>query len=224
MDSMIPEFTGFLSRQTLREPQIPLLSNVTGTWLAASEATNPATWARQVRSTVRFSDEVDVLLGDPNRVLIEVGPGGTLTASATRHPRWSAGHHAVRLMRHHAQNRDDRDAFLLALGQRWCAGAEVEWAPLRGGQSGRLLTLPGYPFERQRHWIEHRQTTWTGEPAATNGAALSTGGTEAAQATTSSKSTMEATLQRNWGHALGLPGAQRKPRTFEFGGQTRGAI
>ena len=34
MDSMIPEFTGFLSRQTLREPQIPLLSNVTGTWLA----------------------------------------------------------------------------------------------------------------------------------------------------------------------------------------------
>src|SRR5262249_23711282 len=37
MDSMIPEFTGFLSRLTLREPQIPLLSNVTGTWLAASE-------------------------------------------------------------------------------------------------------------------------------------------------------------------------------------------
>ena len=134
MDSMIPEFTGFLSRQTLREPQIPLLSNVTGTWLAPSEATNPATWARQVRSTVRFSDEVDVLLGDPNRVLVEVGPGGTLTASATRHPQWSTGHRAVRLMRHHAQNRDDRDAFLLALGQLWSAGVEVDWAPLRGGQ------------------------------------------------------------------------------------------
>jgi phthiocerol/phenolphthiocerol synthesis type-I polyketide synthase E len=119
MDSMIPEFNGFLSRQTLREPQIPLLSNVTGTWLAAGEATNPATWARQVRSTVRFADEVDVLLADPNRILVEVGPGGTLTASATRHPRWSSGHRAVRLMRHHAQNRDDRDAFLLSLGQLW---------------------------------------------------------------------------------------------------------
>ena len=132
MDSMIPEFNGFLSRQTLREPQIPLLSNVTGTWLAAGEATNPATWARQVRSTVRFSDEVDVLLADPNRILVEVGPGGTLTASATRHPRWSSGHRAVRLMRHHAQNRDDRDAFLLSLGQLWEAGVEVDWAPLRG--------------------------------------------------------------------------------------------
>ncbi len=90
MDSMIPEFTGFLSRQTLHEPQIPLLSNVTGTWLAASEATNPQTWARQVRATVRFADEVDVLLDDPNRVLVEVGPGGTLTSSASRHPRWGA--------------------------------------------------------------------------------------------------------------------------------------
>ena len=166
MDSMIPEFTGFLSRQTLREPQIPLLSNVTGTWLAASEATNPTTWARQVRSTVRFSDEIGVLLGEPNRILVEVGPGGTLTSSASRHPGWSNGHRAVRLMRHHAQNRDDRDAFLLALGQLWSAGVEVDWSPLRGGQPAQLITLPGYPFERQRHWIEHRATAWTGEGAA----------------------------------------------------------
>ena len=144
MDSMIPEFTGFLSRQTLREPQIPLLSNVTGTWLAPSEATNPATWARQVRSTVRFSDEVDVLLGDPNRILVEVGPGGTLTASATRHPRWSSGHRAVRLMRHHAQNRDDRDAFLLALGPalvggcRGRLGAAARRAAGAAGHAARL--------------------------------------------------------------------------------------
>lgn len=82
------EFTGFLSRLTLREPQIP------------------ATWAREVRSTVRFSDEVDVLLADPHRILVEVGPGGSSTGSAMRHPRWSSGHRAVRLMRHHAQNRD----------------------------------------------------------------------------------------------------------------------
>jgi phthiocerol/phenolphthiocerol synthesis type-I polyketide synthase E len=223
MDSMIPEFTGFLSRQTLHEPQIPLLSNVTGTWLAASEATNPATWARQVRSTVRFSDEVEVLLGDSRRILVEVGPGGTLTASATRHPKWSSGHHAVRLMRHHAQNRDDRDAFLLALGQLWAAGVDVDWAPLRGGQTGRLLTLPGYPFEHQRHWIEHRQTTWTGDTAATNGAAASTGA-DAAQAAKTGKSPMEATLQRIWSQCLGLPTVERNANFFELGGDSLVAI
>ena len=226
MDSMIPEFTGFLSRQTLREPQIPLLSNVTGTWLAASEATNPATWARQVRSTVRFSDEVDVLLADPHRVLVEVGPGGTLTASATRHTRWSSGHSAVRLMRHHAQNRDDRDAFLLALGQLWAAGVDVDWAPLRGGQPAHLVTLPGYPFERQRHWVEHRATSWVADAAVANGAAAAApGGTaEATDAAKNGKSPMEATLQRIWGQCLGLSSVDRKANFFELGGDSLVAI
>ncbi|HEY1842151.1 MAG TPA: beta-ketoacyl synthase N-terminal-like domain-containing protein [Mycobacterium sp.] len=225
MDSMIPEFTGFLSRQTLREPQIPLLSNVTGTWLSPGEATNPATWARQVRSTVRFADEVDVLLGDPNRVMVEVGPGGTLTASATRHPRFSGGHRAVRLMRHHAQNRDDRDAFLLALGQLWSAGVDVDWAPLRAGHPGQLVTLPGYPFERQRHWIEHRVTSgWAGEAAATNGAAASAGTAEATQAAKNGQSPMEATLQRIWGQCLGLASVDRKANFFELGGDSLVAI
>ncbi|MBV8179507.1 MAG: acyltransferase domain-containing protein [Mycobacterium sp.] len=224
MDSMIPEFTGFLSRLTLREPQIPLLSNVTGTWLAASEATNPATWARQVRSTVRFSDEVDVLLADPHRVVLEVGPGGTLTASATRHPKWSSGHHAIRLMRHHAQNRDDRDAFLLALGQLWSAGVDIDWAPLRDGQSGHLVTLPGYPFERQRHWVEHRQTSWVADAAVTNGAAPAASAAETTQAAKTGKSPMEATLQRIWGQCLGLGSVDRNANFFELGGDSLVAI
>ena len=113
------------------------------------EATNPATWAHQIRATVRFSDELDVLLADPSRVLVEVGPGGTLTASAMRHPRWSSGHRAVRLMRHQAQNRNDHDTFLLALGQLWSADVDVDWAPLSAGHRPRRVSLPGYPFERQ---------------------------------------------------------------------------
>jgi len=225
MDSMIPEFTGFLSRQTLHEPQIPLLSNVTGTWLAGSEATNPATWARQVRSTVRFSDEVDVLLADPHRILVEVGPGGTLTASATRHPKWSSGHRAVRLMRHHAQNRDDRDAFLLALGQLWSAGVDVDWAPLRRGKPAQLVSLPGYPFERQRHWVDHRpHSGWLPDAASTNGTAPAAGTADATRAATNGKSPMEATLQRIWGQCLGLGSVDRNANFFELGGDSLVAI
>jgi phthiocerol/phenolphthiocerol synthesis type-I polyketide synthase E len=227
MDSMIPEFTGYLSRQTLREPRIPLLSNVTGTWLAPSEATNAATWARQVRSTVRFSDEVDVLLADPQRIVVEVGPGGTLTASAMRHPKWSSGHRAVRLMRHHAQNRDDRDAFLLALGQLWSAGVDVDWTPLRGGHRPQLLTLPGYPFERQRHWVDHRpHSGWVADAAGTNGTATpsAAGTADATRAATNGKSPIEATLQRIWGQCLGLGTVERNANFFELGGDSLVAI
>ena len=225
MDSMIPEFTGFLSRQTLREPSIPLLSNVTGTWLTAGEATNGATWARQVRSTVRFADEVDVLLADPHRIMVEVGPGGTLTASAMRHPKWSGGHRAVRLMRHHAQNRDDRDTFLLALGQLWSAGVDVDWAPLWAAQRPQLVSLPGYPFERQRHWVEHRRRGWAAGAAATNGIATRRRrDCRAAQAASNGKSPMEATLQRIWAQCLGVGSVDRNANFFELGGDSLIAI
>ena len=227
MDSMVPEFQGFLSRLTLRAPQIPLLSNVTGTWMSATEATNAATWARQVRATVRFADELDALLADPQRVLVEVGPGGTLTASAMRHPRWSTGHRAVRLMRHHAQNRSDRDAFLMALGQLWSAGIEVDWKPLRGDHRPQLVSLPGYPFERQRHWVDHNTAArWAEGGAAPNGTATapSVGTAHQTQAATNGSSPMEATLQRIWTQCLGVSSVDRNANFFELGGDSLIAI
>jgi phthiocerol/phenolphthiocerol synthesis type-I polyketide synthase E len=226
MDPVLPEFQGFLSRLTLRAPQIPLLSNVTGTWMSATEATNAATWVRQVRATVRFADELDALLADPQRVVVEVGPGGTLTASAMRHPRWSTGHRAVRLMRHHAQNRGDRDAFLLALGQLWSAGIDVDWTPLRGGHRPQLVSLPGYPFERQRHWVDHKPTVgWASDAAPTNGMAPPpSGAADQTHAATNGKSPIEATLQRIWAQCLGVGSIDRNVNFFELGGDSLVAI
>ena len=74
MDSVLPEFDGLLSTFPLRKPEIPLLSNVTGTWLTDDEATTHSIWTRQVRATVRFADELDAILVDRSRVLVEVGP------------------------------------------------------------------------------------------------------------------------------------------------------
>lgn len=222
MDSMISEFTAFLSRQTLNEPQIPLLSNLTGTWLAPSEATNPATWARSVRATVRFADEIDTVLNDPHRVLVEVGPGATLTASAARNPKFASGHRAVRLMRHHAQNREDRDTFLLALGQLWAAGVEVDWSPLRGDYQPKRVTVPGYPFERQRHWLEHNAgATWVSGASANNGAG---GGGQTGGDAAGGGESMEATLQRIWAVCLGVGSVDRNANFFDVGGDSLVAI
>lgn len=227
MDSVIPEFKAFLSRLVLREPQIPTLSNVTGTWMSATEATDPATWARQIRATVRFSDELDVLLADPSRVLVEVGPGGSLTTSAMRHSRWTDGHRGVRLMRHQAQNRSDHDAFLLGLGQLWSAGIDVDWAPRTAGRRPRPVSVPGYPFERQRHWLEYQTTVRRqGVTDATNGAAVTppAGSTNGAHVATNGKSQVETTLQHIWAQCLGVGTVDRNANFFELGGDSLIAI
>lgn len=219
MEPVLPEFTGFLGRQTLREPQIPLLSNLTGSWLAPSEATNPATWARQIRATVRFADELGVLLADPDRVFIEVGPGGTLTASAMRHPKWGERHRAVRLMRHHAQSRNDRDAFLLGLGQLWTAGVDVDWTPLRPGAKPQLVSIPGYPFARQRHWVEHKPSNWQPAGDSVNGASAA-----GVPQPAGGKSPIETTLQRIWTQCLGIASVDRNANFFDIGGDSLVAI
>lgn len=223
MNPVIPEFTAFLSRLDLREPRIPLLSNVTGAEMTAAEATDPSTWARQIRETVRFSDELDVLLSDPARVIVEVGPGGSLTSSAMRHPNWSAGHRAVRLMRHQAQNRSDHDTFLLALGQLWAAGVEVDWTP-RIGARPTLVSLPGYPFNRQRHWIEHNPASLAGLAGRNGAAAGANAGEDVAVPAASGTSQMEATLQRIWAQCLGISGIDRNTNFFEVGGDSLVAI
>jgi phthiocerol/phenolphthiocerol synthesis type-I polyketide synthase E len=225
MDPVVPEFEQFLSHVSLNKPHTPLLSNVTGTWMTDDEATDPAMWSRQIRATVRFADELDVLLADPFRVLVEVGPGATLTGSAIRHPTWSPGHRAVRLMRHQVQNRNDRDTFLLALGQLWAADVDIDWSALSSSQP-RRVSLPGYPFARQQHWIEPRRTAdWSGASGAVNGAAEpSSNGAAARAGGKNGQSDIQARLQRICSDCLGVASVSPTDNFFDIGGDSLLAI
>jgi phthiocerol/phenolphthiocerol synthesis type-I polyketide synthase E len=224
MDPMLPEFQDFLSRQELRTPQTPLLSNLTGTWMSDQQVTDPATWTRQISSTIRFADELDVVLTEPGRILVEVGPGGSLTGSAIRHPKWSRGHRAVRLMRHPVQNADDRDTFLRALGELWSAGVEIDWAPLHPARP-RIVSVPGYPFESQRHWVDPKRTVWTNLPGSQVGApAGSSAGASTVEVASNGQSQTEATLQRIWAECLGVNSIDRNANFFDLGGDSLMAI
>jgi acyl transferase domain-containing protein/acyl carrier protein len=66
------------ARIRLAPPRIPMLSNVTGAWLSPGEATDPGYWARHLVGTVQFARGAAELLADPARVLVEMGPGGSL--------------------------------------------------------------------------------------------------------------------------------------------------
>src|SRR5438477_8230208 len=58
-------------------PQIPYVSDVTGTWITNDQAIDPAYWTRQLCETVRFSHGLGHLLREDS-LLVEVGPGQSL--------------------------------------------------------------------------------------------------------------------------------------------------
>jgi acyl transferase domain-containing protein/thioesterase domain-containing protein len=152
MDPILESFTERVRRVTLHAPKIPYLSNVTGKWITAAEATNPEYWARHLRGTVRFSDSLAELYREPGRILLEVGPGQALTSLARQHPARNA---KVFPSLRHAQEKVSDAAFLLnAVGRLWTCGQPIDWTALHSGEAVKRIPLPTYPFEKQRHWIE----------------------------------------------------------------------
>jgi acyl transferase domain-containing protein/aryl carrier-like protein len=154
MEPVLAPFAAELARVELQPPRLPYVSNLSGSWVTAAEATDPGYWLRHLLGTVRFSQGLLLLLGEPQRVLLEVGPGQTLAALARQHPGRGSGQAIVASARRVDDVRDDHAQLLGALGQAWLAGAAVDWRAFHTGEQRRRLELPAYPFERQSYWLE----------------------------------------------------------------------
>jgi phthiocerol/phenolphthiocerol synthesis type-I polyketide synthase E len=151
----------------LRPPRIAIVSNVTGTWLTDREATDPEYWTRHMLGTVQFADGVGELLREPGRVLLEVGPGQTLSTFVRQ--REGDGEEApvavIPSMRHAFDRRPDQTVLLEALGRLWLAGVRPDWKAFRGSERRRKVHLPTYPWEKQRYWVDAPTAADSARPA-----------------------------------------------------------
>ncbi len=152
MDPILAPFEERLRSVKLHAPRIPYLSNVTGTWIKPEEATDPAYWARHIRSTVRFSDNLAEIFRAPERALIESGPGNVLTTLAKQQGGPSAK--AVASLPHPREKVSALRTALEALARLWTLGVAVDWSSLHVPGSVARVSLPAYPFEHQKFWIE----------------------------------------------------------------------
>ena len=152
MDDAAAAFEAEVARVRLAPPRIPFVSNVTGEWITTAQATSPAYWARQLRSTVRFDDGLRTVRGG-GALLLEVGPGQVLTGLA-RARTGGDGLGAIASLPSTARDRDAGSDVLAAVGELWCQGARLGWESLHGEPRPRRTVLPTYPFERERYWIE----------------------------------------------------------------------
>ena len=173
MNEILAPFTEFMRRIPLHPPRIRYVSNVSGRWITDEEATDPRYWANHLRQTVRFSDGLKELLQDSRRVLLEVGPGQTLTALA-KPQLGQTGRNSDTLvfssMRHALEEKNDVAFMINTFGRIWMNGGKVDWVGFHKHEKRRRIPIPTYPFERQRYWIEsNRQNV-----EATNTSAVST--------------------------------------------------
>ncbi|UCH95297.1 MAG: acyltransferase domain-containing protein, partial [Candidatus Aminicenantes bacterium] len=165
MNPIKKEFESKIKNIRLNKPQIPYISNVTADWLKEEEAKDPVYWGTHLCSTVRFSDGLTKLLKQDNSIFIEIGAGRILGMMVRVHPDKKPGHVIMNTLKHQQEKATD-DRFLLdRLGQLWLHGLHIDWKEFYRDEKRYRLSLPGYPFEGKRYWLERSAAVFSAPTA-----------------------------------------------------------
>jgi acyl transferase domain-containing protein len=154
MEPAVEPFAALVSKATPQAPKIRFVSSVSGTWITEAEATDPQYWARQMRLPVRFGPSLRTLMEKPERILLEVGPRGTSSVMARQVAEDGRRRVAIASLDDNAEKDAEWTALLRAVGQLWLSGVNLDWEAFHAGCRRKILSLPSYPFERQRYWID----------------------------------------------------------------------
>ncbi len=159
MEPILDEFRAIAEGLTFHEPQVAVVSNLTG-GLVSAELTDPAYWVSHVREAVRFADGVRTLADEGVTRFVEVGPDAVLTAMAQQ-ALDTEGSVFVPVLRGRTP---EAEAFAGFLGHAHVAGLPVDWAAFYAGSGAQRVELPTYAFQRERYWLD--QGVGSGDPAA----------------------------------------------------------
>ncbi|HKD97438.1 MAG TPA: type I polyketide synthase, partial [Micromonosporaceae bacterium] len=141
----------------LTPPTVPLYSGATGALLEPEQATSPRFWADQIVNPVRFAEAAEALAAAGPTLLVETGPGQVLTGLLKRHPAVRAGTSTVLATLPASAGSDTADltTALRAAATVWTEGHDLDWSALGQHPPVWRVPLPGYPYQRERYWIEH---------------------------------------------------------------------
>ena len=154
MEPVLEPFSRVAETVTYEDPQIDLISNVTG-GLATNVATSQY-WVDHIRQPVRFASGMEALHELGCGLFVEIGPKPVLLGMgrqclvSTEEKVWLA---SLR------QRTSDWQQLFQSLGTLYLHGFPIDWCGVDRGYARRRVSLPSYPFQRQRHWIETGEET-----------------------------------------------------------------
>ena len=162
MEPMLAEWEAVAKELTYHQPEIPVISNVTGT-IADKSITTAKYWVDHVRLPVRFAEGMDALQKQGVEIFLEVGPKPILLGMGRRCLPKDVGVWLPSLRPEHiplqssleSARSEDFSQMLSSLGELYVRGVKVDWVEYDGEYSRQKVILPTYPFQRQRYWIDN---------------------------------------------------------------------
>ncbi|MFF8016639.1 thioester reductase domain-containing protein [Streptomyces sp. NPDC007929] len=151
MDGMLEEFRSVAKGVRYEAPRIPVVSTVTGRLAEGEDLRSADYWATQVRQAVRYADAVTTLYDQGVRTVVEIGPGGVLTALAQT---VLADRDDITVQTLQRPDRPEPSALADGVGTLHARGVPVDWEAYFAGSGARRVPLPSYAFQHQRYWTD----------------------------------------------------------------------
>ncbi|MGH1540695.1 MAG: amino acid adenylation domain-containing protein [Arenicella sp.] len=149
VDAVADELALAIDQFPRRAPKIPYISNVSGTWITADEAQDPEYYVRHMRQTVRFYDGINELTQSGTFQLLEIGPDETLSRLVR-----NGNKEMLILPSLRPHSGCDLQAVRETAALLWQCGHSLNWDAMGDTVGARRVSLPGYPFSRNRHWLQ----------------------------------------------------------------------
>ena len=152
VEPMQDAFRAVAEKVVFQTPRLRIVSSVTGQ-LGAIELANAAYWVRHARSAVKFEQGLRALAANKIDCALEIGPGADLASMSKDCFADGAFEWLASLAPQPAAH-----AHLASAARLWERGVDLNWKLLHQSQPCNRAVLPGYPFQRQRHWLDDAVT------------------------------------------------------------------
>ncbi|MEO1506831.1 MAG: beta-ketoacyl synthase N-terminal-like domain-containing protein [Cyanobacteria bacterium J06633_23] len=156
VEPILDPFQEIATTVEFRKPQLTVISNLTGQ-LATSDIATPEYWVNHIRQPVQFNQGMETLQ-QQCKVLLEIGPKPVLLGMGHQcfEPETVNEMQWLPSLR---PGQDDWSVLLKSLGTLYSIGIDVDWPGFDRDYQRRQVSLPTYPFQRQRYWFKHNSAS-----------------------------------------------------------------
>ena len=159
VEPALPELEAVLHDREVASPTVTLVSNLTGKPIGSGEALDGAYWRRHAREPVAFAQGVGALAGLGVDLVVEIGPRPVLAPmTMSAWPASAAAQAPAVIASQRAPSGDGASEahshFVKGVAEVYEAGLPVRFEGLFAGEERRRISVPGYPFQRERYWLK----------------------------------------------------------------------
>ncbi len=158
VEPALDDLEAALADAVIEPPSLTLVSNLTGRAIEPGEVLDGTYWKRHAREPVAFASGVRTLADLGVDLVVEIGPHSVLgpmvslswpESEQTPSPivLWSMRQPSINAPAGHS-------TFVKAVAGAYAAGFSIDFTGLFAGEARRRISLPGYPFQREGHWVE----------------------------------------------------------------------